>query len=165
MKVFADNEIHTSPTQINPIFQKTMENADIFVGSLIFDYDDASAVESLLHHVKGPKLLFECSSELMAHNEIGSFSMERKDGDVAGPPEPIKALLSKCISGKEEVLVFTVAIALDTFATDPWLSILVSTVLLSSFLYAFIIAGVYPSDSQLVFLSVYALRHKLLKNV
>lgn len=102
MKVFADNEIHTSPTQINPIFKTAMENADIFVGSLIFDYDDASAVESLLHHVKGPKLLFECSSELMVHNEIGSFSMKPKDGEEAGPPKPIKALLSKFTSGKEE---------------------------------------------------------------
>ena len=102
MKVFADNEIHSSPTQINPIFEEAMKHADIFVGSLIFDYDDASAVESLLHYVKGPKLLFECSTELMVYNEIGSFSMKPKEGEVAGPPKVVKEILSKFTSGKEE---------------------------------------------------------------
>lgn len=102
IQVFADNEIRTSTTEVNPILAQAMKNADIFVGSLIFDYDDAMAVESLLPHVKGPKLLFECSTELMTHNEIGSFNMKTSDGKEVGPPPAIKAVLSTFTSGKEE---------------------------------------------------------------
>ena len=102
IEVFADNEIRTSPTTTNPKFIKAMEDADIFIGSLLFDYDDVLAVESLLHHVKGPKLLFECATELMAYNEVGSFNMKTVDGEQAGPPPAVKAVLSQFTSGKEE---------------------------------------------------------------
>ena len=59
--VFSDSEIRTSPE-----FESAVQRADIFIGSLIFDYDDVVAVTNLLEHVKGPRLLFECATELMA---------------------------------------------------------------------------------------------------
>ncbi len=59
-KVFADSEIRT------PAFASAVKSADIFIGSLIFDYDDVVAVTELLDDVKGPRLLFECATELMS---------------------------------------------------------------------------------------------------
>ncbi len=103
MQVFADNEIRVSSTDTNPQFAKAMREADIFIGSLIFDYDDVMAVEALLPHVKSMKLLFECSTELMAYNEVGSFNMKASaSGEEAGPPPAVKAVLSQFTSGKEE---------------------------------------------------------------
>lgn len=103
IQVFADNEIRISPSETNPVFADAMKSADIFIGSLIFDYDDVMAVEELLKHVKGPKLLFECSTELMAYNEVGSFNMKASpSGEQAGPPPAVKAVLSQFTSGKEE---------------------------------------------------------------
>ena len=38
----------------------------------------------------------------MTYNRVGSFNMKIKDGEEAGPPPAIKAILSKFSSGKEE---------------------------------------------------------------
>ena len=106
--VFADNEIRatatTSPVETNPALIKAVTNADVFIGSLIFDYDDVMAVEKLLSHVTGPKLLFECATELMSYNEVGTFNMKPSgDGEQAtGPPPAVKAILSQFSSGREE---------------------------------------------------------------
>jgi hypothetical protein len=59
--VFADSDIRSSPE-----FSSAVQNADIFIGSLIFDYDDVVFVSALLDHVKGPRLIFECATELMS---------------------------------------------------------------------------------------------------
>ncbi|KAL7562060.1 hypothetical protein ACA910_011099 [Epithemia clementina (nom. ined.)] len=88
---------------INPIFREAVLQADVFVGSLLFDYDDVQAVLRLLPAVKGPRLLFECATELMEFNQVGSFNMKpSSDGSAPGPPPAIKAILSKFGSGKEE---------------------------------------------------------------
>ncbi len=113
LQVFADSEIRTGASigvgganeedVTNPKFVKAMKQADIFIGSLIFDYEDVVAVEALMDYVLGPRLLFECATELMTCNRVGSFSMTVKDGEEpAGPPPAIKAVLSKFSSGKEE---------------------------------------------------------------
>jgi magnesium chelatase subunit H len=103
IKVFADNEIRISPTETNPVFTEALMNADVFIASLIFDYDDVMAVEKLLPHITGPKLLFECATELMAYNEVGTFNMKpNPSGEKAGPPPAVKAILSQFSSGKEE---------------------------------------------------------------
>ena len=107
LKVFADSDIRTAPSaqgsQTNPLFVKAVQNADAFVGSLVFDYDDAVAVQQLLPNVTGPRLLFECATELMEFNQVGSFNMKPGEGQAAaGPPPAVKAVLSKFGSGKEE---------------------------------------------------------------
>ena len=130
LEVFADSEIRipqsaasssssdateegsngdNNPWKINPRFEQAVRTCDAFVGSLIFDYDDVVAVESLLPTVvEGPRLLFECATELMQYNHMGSFSMmPAADGDdgerrPSGPPPAVKAILSKFGSGKEE---------------------------------------------------------------
>jgi magnesium chelatase subunit H len=116
--VFADSEIriprlasepmetdNPNPWKINPKFAHAVETADAFVGSLIFDYDDVAAVKQLLekHVQNGPRLLFECATEIMVFNQVGSFSMMKGDDSTpAGPPPAVKAILSKFGSGKEE---------------------------------------------------------------
>ncbi len=111
LQVFADSDIRRpgasagsddTEATVNPRFAAAMENADAFIGSLIFDYDDALAVESLLDHVKGPRLIFESATELMTYNRVGTFSMEQKGNGPSGPPPAVKAILNKFSSGKEE---------------------------------------------------------------
>ena len=106
--MFADSDIRVGPavseeeTGINPVFQEAVENADAFIGSLIFDYDDVLAVKRLLEDVKGPRLIFESATELMEYNSVGTFNMKSSGDGPAGPPPAVKAVISKFSSGKEE---------------------------------------------------------------
>ena len=108
--VFADSDIRSTISSdpddlgVNPEFERAMKEADAFVGSLVFDYDDVVVVQKLLPFVKGPRLIFESATELMEFNQVGSFSMQKAgdDDSPAGPPAPVKAILSKFGSGKEE---------------------------------------------------------------
>ncbi|KAL7468553.1 hypothetical protein ACHAXS_008781 [Conticribra weissflogii] len=102
LQVFADSDIRTANEGINKKFAHAVENADAFIGSLIFDYDDVVAVSSLLPHVRGPRLIFESATELMAFNRVGTFNMESSGDGPTGPPPAIKAILNKFSSGKEE---------------------------------------------------------------
>jgi magnesium chelatase subunit H len=119
LRIFTDSEIRRpmaavssdENNNINPEFRRAMESADAFVGSLIFDYDDVLALQPLLSNITGPRLLFECATELMSFNHIGTFSMAPKvddtTGEVAtlsapGPPPYVQAILSKFSSNKEE---------------------------------------------------------------
>jgi magnesium chelatase subunit H len=108
LTVFADSDIRVGPavseedTGINPVFAEAVKNADAFIGSLVFDYDDVLAVKKLLQHVKGPRLIFESATELMEYNSVGSFNMKSAGDGPAGPPPAVKAVISKFSSGKEE---------------------------------------------------------------
>ena len=117
VQVFADSDIRcrtSSSSSTDNEFTKAVKNADVFIGSLIFDYDDVVAVSNLLNsHIKdGPRLIFECATELMSYNKVGSFSMDKKQegessvgsnsSSAPGPPPAIKAILNKFSSGKEE---------------------------------------------------------------
>jgi magnesium chelatase subunit H len=108
LTVFADTDIRIGPavseeeTGINPVFAKALENADAFIGSLIFDYDDVLAVKSLLERVTGPRLIFESATELMEYNSVGTFNMKSSGDGPSGPPPAVKAIISKFSSGKEE---------------------------------------------------------------
>ena len=111
LTVFADSDIRkaTNTTsmdpndlKINPVFAKAVREADAFVGSLIFDYDDVLAVQALLPEVNGPRFIFESATELMEFNSVGSFSMKPGKEGPSGPPPAVKAVLSKFGSGKEE---------------------------------------------------------------
>jgi magnesium chelatase subunit H len=117
LTVFADSDIRVALTTttttvrdahdlaVNPDFASAVRQADAFIGSLIFDYDDVLAVQSVLPAVQGPRLVFESATELMTFNTVGSFSMApsaEKGGGSAGPPPAVKAILSQFGSGKEE---------------------------------------------------------------
>jgi hypothetical protein len=105
LSVFSDTDIRSGSginDGIKPEFEEALKNADAFIGSLIFDYDDVLAVEKRLDQVKGPRFVFESATELMAFNKVGSFTMEPGEDGPAGPPPAVKAVLSKFSSGKEE---------------------------------------------------------------
>jgi Domain of unknown function (DUF3479) len=62
--VFADSDIRlTKKTSLdpndvglNPVFARAVQEADSFIGSLIFDYDDVLAVKEVLPAVQGPRV-------------------------------------------------------------------------------------------------------------
>ena len=68
--VFADSDIQTRSKQ----FTQAVSSADIFIASLIFDYDDVVAITNLFDEQdkknnkknSGPRLVFECATELMS---------------------------------------------------------------------------------------------------
>lgn len=108
LSVFSDSDIRSTispdPEDMgtNPTFEEAVKNADAFIGSLVFDYDDTLVLKKLLPFVKGPRLIFESATELMEFNRVGSFSMKPKEGESQGPPPAVKAILSKFSSGREE---------------------------------------------------------------
>jgi magnesium chelatase subunit H len=110
LKVFADSDIRIGTSinddnlGVNPEFENAIKNADAFIGSLIFDYDDVLVVKKLLNKVEAPgvRLVFESATELMSFNQVGTFSMATKGDGPAGPPPAVKAILSKFSSGKDE---------------------------------------------------------------
>lgn len=96
-----------NPWIINPTFAQTMKRANVFIGSLLFDYDDVMAVQQLLNQMPKsyPKFIFESATELMSYNQVGTFSMMSSSNSTnvkAGPPPFIRAILSKFGSNKEE---------------------------------------------------------------
>ena len=111
LKVFADSDIRVTTAAVsdddglNPEFKQAMKEADAFIGSLVFDYDDVLAVKQLCDQIQGPRFVFECATELMSMNKVGTFSMMKKEGEEqqpSGPPAPVKKILSLFSSGKEE---------------------------------------------------------------
>lgn len=56
----------------------------------------------MLPHVRGPRLIFESATELMAFNRVGTFNMESSGDGPSGPPPAVKSILNKFSSGKEE---------------------------------------------------------------
>mmetsp|Transcript_33214 Transcript_33214/g.67944 ORF Transcript_33214/g.67944 Transcript_33214/m.67944 type:complete len:1449 (+) Transcript_33214:144-4490(+) len=102
LQVFADSDIRTTNEGINENFANAVKNADAFIGSLIFDYDDVVAISSMLPHVRGPRLIFESATELMAFNRVGTFNMQSSGDGPSGPPPAVKSILKKFSSGKEE---------------------------------------------------------------
>jgi hypothetical protein len=122
----ATTEAEVEAGVTNNEFAKAVQNADIFIASLIFDYDDVVTVSKLLdqqqlageaevkaeqqqqqqqqqqQHPKKIRLLFECATELMSYNQVGSFTINQSSEGGGGPPPPIKAILNKFSSGKEE---------------------------------------------------------------
>jgi Domain of unknown function (DUF3479) len=65
--VFADSDIRLpkktaaslldpNDVNLNPTFAQAVHQADSFIGSLIFDYDDVLAVKQVLSAVKGPRV-------------------------------------------------------------------------------------------------------------
>ncbi|KAG7350999.1 cobaltochelatase [Nitzschia inconspicua] len=108
LKVFSDAEIRIG-NDPNPAFVEAVIDADIFIGSLIFDYDDVQVVLDTLQRATSKsktmtRLIFESATELMQYNRVGTFSMMNKEGDSGptGPPPAVKAILKRFSSGKEE---------------------------------------------------------------
>ncbi len=92
--VFSDRDITTSPDKV----ETALQSADVFFGSLIFDYDQVIWLRERVQNIS-IRLVFESALELMSLTQLGKFVI----GDQPkGMPKPVKFILSKFSNSKEE---------------------------------------------------------------
>jgi magnesium chelatase subunit H len=92
--VFSDRAITDEPEAV----AAALETADVFFASLLFDYDQVLWLRERVQHIP-IRLVFESALELISLTQIGAF----KIGDQPkGMPKPVKFILSKFSSGREE---------------------------------------------------------------
>jgi magnesium chelatase subunit H len=94
IRVFSDRNITTNSTEV----AAALKNADVFFGSLLFDYDQVVWLRERVANIP-IRLIFESALELMSLTKIGAFAIGDKP---AGMPKPIKFILDKFSNGKEE---------------------------------------------------------------
>ena len=92
--VFSDRDITSSPGKV----ETALESADVFFGSLIFDYDQVIWLRERVKDIP-IRLVFESALELMSLTQLGKFVI----GDQPkGMPKPVKFILSKFGNSREE---------------------------------------------------------------
>ncbi|MDV3347256.1 magnesium chelatase subunit H [Leptothoe sp. LEGE 181152] len=94
IRVFCDRDLTTQPDTI----ATALDGADVFFASLIFDYDQVLWLRERVQDIP-IRLVFESALELMALTHLGKFVIGAKP---KGMPKPVKFILSKFGSGKEE---------------------------------------------------------------
>ncbi|WP_107667634.1 magnesium chelatase subunit H [Cyanothece sp. BG0011] len=94
IKIFSDRSLSQEPE----IIENALQDAEVFFASLIFDYDQVIWLKERVQNVP-IRLVFESALELMSLTRLGKFVIEEKP---KGMPKPIKFILSKFSSGKEE---------------------------------------------------------------
>lgn len=94
IRVFCDRDLTTQPDTI----AAALDGADVFFASLIFDYDQVLWLRERAQAIP-IRLVFESALELMALTQLGKFVIGEKP---KGMPKPVKFILSKFGSGKEE---------------------------------------------------------------
>lgn len=94
VRVFSDRALADQPDAV----AAALANADVFFGSLLFDYDAVMWLRARVQHIP-IRLVFESALELMSLTQIGAF----KIGDrPKGMPKPVKFILDKFGNGREE---------------------------------------------------------------
>ncbi|HSM81372.1 MAG TPA: cobaltochelatase subunit CobN, partial [Nodosilinea sp.] len=94
IRVFSDRDLTPRAKEI----EVALHGADAVFCSLIFDYDQVLWLRERLQDIP-IRLVFESALELMSLTRLGKFSL----GDQPqGMPKPIKFILSKFSSGREE---------------------------------------------------------------
>ena len=91
---FSDRDITTSPDRV----ETALQSADVFFGSLIFDYDQVVWLKERVQDIP-IRLVFESALELMSLTQLGKFAIGDKP---KGMPKPVKFILSKFGNSKEE---------------------------------------------------------------
>jgi magnesium chelatase subunit H len=94
IRVFSDQSLTTEPDAV----EEALKDADVFFGSLIFDYDQVLWLRDRVSHIP-IRLVFESAFELMSLTQIGAFKIGDKP---KGMPKPIKFILDKFSNGREE---------------------------------------------------------------
>lgn len=94
IRTFCDRDLTTQPDTI----ATALDGADVFFASLIFDYDQVLWLRERVQAIP-IRLVFESALELMALTQLGKFVIGEKP---KGMPKPVKFILSKFGSGKEE---------------------------------------------------------------
>lgn len=94
IRVFSDRHLAAEPREV----EAALEGADVFFGSLLFDYDQVLWLRERIANIP-IRLVFESALELMGSTRLGKFAI----GDQPkGMPKPIKFILDKFGSGREE---------------------------------------------------------------
>ncbi|MGD1931930.1 MAG: magnesium chelatase subunit H [Leptolyngbyaceae cyanobacterium] len=92
--VFSDRDIAQQPAAI----AQSLDGADVFFASLIFDYDQVLWLRERVQAIP-VRLVFESALELMSLTQLGKFAI----GDQPkGMPKPVKFILSKFGNSREE---------------------------------------------------------------
>ncbi|KAG2423878.1 hypothetical protein HXX76_014932 [Chlamydomonas incerta] len=104
LQVFSDRDLGSDSARAR--LEAALSRADIFFGSLLFDYDQVEWLRARLGRVP-VRLVFESALELMSCNKVGSFAMGGgpgggPPGKAPGPPAAVKKVLSMFGSGREE---------------------------------------------------------------
>jgi magnesium chelatase subunit H len=94
IRVFSDSSLNTEPA----VIEAALKDADVFFGSLIFDYDQVVWLRDRVSHIP-IRLVFESALELMSLTQIGAFKIGDKP---KGMPKPVKFILDKFGNGREE---------------------------------------------------------------
>ena len=94
IQVFCDRDLTSQPDTV----AAALQDAQIFFASLIFDYDQVLWLRERVQHIP-IRLIFESALELMSLTQLGAFKIGDKP---KGMPKPIKFILSKFSSGREE---------------------------------------------------------------
>ncbi len=91
---FTDRDITEQPDRV----AAALAEADVFFASLIFDYEQVLWLRDRVQHIP-IRLVFESALELISLTQIGAFKIGDKP---SGMPKPVKFILSKFSSGREE---------------------------------------------------------------
>ncbi|HBE20026.1 MAG TPA: magnesium chelatase subunit H [Cyanobacteria bacterium UBA11367] len=94
IQVFSDRALTTEPDKV----ETALQDAQVFFGSLLFDYDQVMWLRERVQHIP-IRLVFESALELMSLTQIGAFKIGDKP---KGMPKPIKFILDKFSNGREE---------------------------------------------------------------
>ena len=94
IQVFSDRDLTSNPAAV----EIALQNAQIFFGSLLFDYDQVLWLRERIQQIP-TRLIFESALELMSLTQLGKFAMGNKP---KGMPKPVKFILDKFSSGREE---------------------------------------------------------------
>ncbi|MEG4445378.1 cobaltochelatase subunit CobN [Microcoleus sp. AT9_B5] len=94
VRVFSDRALADEPDAV----AAALSNADVFFGSLLFDYDAVMWLRERVQNIP-IRLVFESALELMSLTQIGAFKIGDKP---KGMPKPIKFILDKFSNGREE---------------------------------------------------------------
>ncbi|MCP9818257.1 magnesium chelatase subunit H [Synechococcus sp. Cruz-9H2] len=91
---FSDRDLAGRPAEV----EAALRGAQVLFASLIFDYDQVEWLRPRIAAIP-TRLVFESALELMALTRLGRFEM---GGSSSGMPKPVRALLAKFSSGREE---------------------------------------------------------------
>jgi len=92
--VFSDRALSSNRAEV----ETALQGADVFFGSLLFDYDQVLWLRDRIKHIP-IRLIFESALELIALTKLGAFAIGDKP---KGMPKPIKFILDKFSNGREE---------------------------------------------------------------
>ena len=96
--MFSDRDVEANRDAV----AAALDGAEVFFGSLLFDFDQVEWLRDAVAKIP-TRFVFESALELMSETSVGSFEMKpAPDGQKAGPPPAVKAILAKFGSGKEE---------------------------------------------------------------